>query len=174
MILRFIILSFFLINNSYAADNLVKTNIKSEIIKVIKDKNIIEFKKNVILTRDDLSFLSDKMTVFTNEKSTINNNSIEFIKAKGNVKIFNEEFVATGNSGFYDVKNNIFKIFGNVILNEGTKIAYGEEFTYDINSANGFLSSNNVNDSDNKTRSTIIINEDLNNLKKEMNENSNN
>ena len=39
----------------------VKSNIKSDIVKIVKDKNFIEFKNNVILVREDISFLAKKM-----------------------------------------------------------------------------------------------------------------
>ncbi|MDA7705190.1 LptA/OstA family protein [Rickettsiales bacterium] len=164
-------LTFLTSNNLYAIEESVKTNIKSKSITIVKDKNFIEFNDNVLLTREDISFLSNKMLVFTDQEQKMNEKAkIKIVKANGKVKIFNEEFIATGNSGIYDIDKGVFKIFGDVILNEGTKIANGDEFTYDIANKNGFLSNNNPQ----KNRPTIIINEDLDNLKKDFNENSNN
>jgi lipopolysaccharide transport protein LptA len=165
------IFTFFLTTNIFAKNNKVKTDIKSKIITIFKNKNFIEFKEDVILTREDISFLSNQMLVFTDQNSKINNKiEIKLVKANGKVKIFNKEFIATGDSGIYDIDQGFFKIFGNVILNEGSKIANGDEFTYIIAEKKGLLSSKNLE----KNRPTIIINEDLNNLKKDFDENSNN
>lgn len=172
MFIRILILILIFIPNIILAEESgVKTDITSEKIIMVKNKNFIEFQDNVILTREDLSFLSNRMQVFTNEIGNKDKKTeIKIIKAKDKVKIFNQEFIATGNSGTYDVKKGIFNIFGNVILNEGTKIAYGDKFTYNIANRKGFLSSNNKENN----RPTIIINENLDNFKKELDENSNN
>ena len=163
-----IFLFIFLFTNNVIADNKqIKTNIKSEIIKIAKNKNFIEFKDNVILVREDISFLADKMIVFTKKNKNISNDfQIELIEADGKVKIFSQEFIATGDSGIYDIRKNFFKIYGNVILNEGTRIANGSEFVYDITTEKGSLLSK-------KKRPIIIINEDLNNLTKDIDENLN-
>jgi lipopolysaccharide transport protein LptA len=172
MFIRILILICIFIPNIILAEKTsIKTDITSEKIIMVKNKNFIEFQDNVILTREDISFLSNKMQVFTSEISEKDKKmEIKIIKAKDKVKIFNQEFIATGNSGIYDVKKGIFNIFGNVILNEGTKIAYGDKFTYNIANRKGFLSSDNKENN----RPTIIINENLDNLKKELDENSNN
>ncbi|MFT4718087.1 MAG: lipopolysaccharide transport protein LptA [Rickettsiales bacterium] len=165
---RLFFLSIILFTSSLFAEvGGVKSNIKSEIVKIVKDKNFIEFKNNVILVREDISFLAKKMLVFTKKGKEMSNDfQIELIEASGKVKIFNQTFIATGDYGTYDVKKNIFKIYGNVILNEGTKIAKGSEFIYDITTEKGSLLSQ-------KDRPVIIINEDLNNLKQDINENFN-
>jgi lipopolysaccharide transport protein LptA len=168
--------------NNTKSEDITPTNIKSDTIIVTKDKNIIEFEYNVVLTKDDISLLSDKMLVLIEEKKINQNNGknskreIKSAKAIGNVKMFGEEFFATGDFGDYDVKNSLFKITGNVILNEGTKIANGDEFTYDLIKKSGFLSSKNSKDgdkSDKSSRPMVIINEDIDNFK-QNNETSDN
>ena len=162
-------------NNIYAKNSAVKTNIKSKIVKIVKDKNFIEFKGNVILVQEDISFLANQMLVFIDKNKKMSDKAeIQLIKAKGKVKIFNQEFIATGDSGIYDVDKDIFKIFGDVILNEGTKIAYGTEFIYDVSNKKGSLSSSVKNNDGKVSRPTVIIHEDLNNLKQGINEDSDN
>ncbi len=110
------------------------TKINSNFIEVTRNNQVIYFRGNVILERGDLSFLADDMVVFYDKdkkKSNSGKNSnIKKIEAKHNVKIFNEEFVATGEFGFYDPKNNLFTLKQNVVLNKGTSTAKGDKFTY--------------------------------------------
>tara|TARA_Y100000389_G_scaffold38523_1_gene32895 strand:+ start:2748 stop:3266 length:519 start_codon:yes stop_codon:yes gene_type:complete len=156
------------ITNVFAINAEVKTNITSDKVKIVKDKNFIEFIDNVILVREDISFLANKMWVLTDDDKKMSDDfQIKLIKASDKVKIFNQEFIATGDQGIYDVKKNFIKIYGNVILNEGTKIAKGSEFVYDITLGKASLSSKS------EERPVIIINENLNNLKKDIDENLN-
>ena len=64
------------------------------------------------------------------------------IEAKNNVKIFNGEFIATGKYGFYNPDQNTVILKENVIFNNGTSIANGEKFTYDLKTKKGDLIGN--------------------------------
>lgn len=80
------------------------------------------------------------MTVFyvQNKKSSQGEKTqIKRIEASDNVKIFSEEFVGSGDSGFYDPSQNVFVLEKNVIINNGTSIASGGKFVYDITTKKG-------------------------------------
>ena len=64
---------------------------------------------------------------------------IKRIEAKDNVKIFNDEFLATGKSGFYDPKADNFILEEDVVINQGTSVATGEKFIYNLTTKKGNL-----------------------------------
>jgi lipopolysaccharide export system protein LptA len=72
------------------------------------------------------------MIVLYNEKKSgaDDESSIRRIDAKENVKIFSEEFVASGESGYYEPAKSIFVLEKNVIVNNGSSIASGDKFVY--------------------------------------------
>ncbi len=146
---RFIIIflisyfSYSKISFSNIQNNNAPTKIKAEIIKVIRNSGEIEFINNAIIENADTSILADKIIVFYNEKgdnnSSNNKTSIKEAKAMGNIKIFNDEFVATGDNGFYKPEDESFVITDNVIFNDGTSIAKGERFVYNLAKRKGLL-----------------------------------
>lgn len=102
-----------------------------------------------MVEKDDSSLLAQKMTLFynenqkpkdknskfeeiKNEKIERSKASIKRIEARENVKIFSEEFIASGDFGYYDPQKNIFVLQKNVIVNNGTSIASGQEFIYNL------------------------------------------
>lgn len=114
------------------------TKIRSDIMDIKRKNQTIDFFGNVIVEKEDSSMLADKMTVFYEEKDNkkssseeeVKESSIKRINAESNVKVFSEEFIATGNSGYYEPKENIFVLEGNVIVNNGTSVANGSRFVY--------------------------------------------
>lgn len=170
--------------NSYANNNSKKNKsqikIKAEIFDIKQNNQKIDLINNVIIEKDDISLLSDKMEIIYQDikKNDLNNSSkIKEIKAINNVKMFNSEFVASSQIGIYDPKKNIFILKKNVIVNSGTSIATGEEFIYDLNIKKGFFSGNKKTTSNSlgqdkiDDRVTVIIGSDINeqvkNFKKE-------
>ena len=65
------------------------------------------------------------------------NSSIKKIEATNNVKVFNDEFVATGTYGFYSANQNNIILEKNVTFNNGTSVAHGEKFVYDLKTKKG-------------------------------------
>jgi lipopolysaccharide export system protein LptA len=63
--------------------------------------------------------------------------SIKRIDAKENVKIFTEDFIASGDVGYYDPSQDIFVLEQNVIVNNGTSIASGSKFVYNLGTKKG-------------------------------------
>jgi lipopolysaccharide transport protein LptA len=126
--------------------HVITTKIKSNFIDITRQDQTIYFSGKVILEREDISMLADKMTVYydqnqsDSEDSEVNNaQSIKKIVAKDNVKIFNQEFVATGKSGLYIPKEHNITLEDDVIFNNGTSLAHGQKFIYDLTTKKGHL-----------------------------------
>lgn len=116
--------------------------IRSDVIDIKQKYSSIEFIKNVVVDKDKSSLVADRMTVSyrlkkDKQKEDGQKSEIKQIDAIGNVKIFSDEFVASGNYGNYNPKTNSFTLKENVIVNNGTSIASGEEFIYIISSKKG-------------------------------------
>jgi len=174
----------FQISKSFANNNSKKNKsqikIKADIFDIKQNNQKIDLINNVIVEKDDISLLSDKMVIIyhDDEKTNLDKGSkIKEIKALSNVKMFNNEFVASSETGIYDPKKNVFILQKNVIVNSGTSIASGEQFTYDLNSKKGYFSGNkktapnSLSPYKNDDRVTVIIGSDINeqikNFKKE-------
>ncbi len=164
IIITFILSATFYNKTSFSniQNNNSQTKIKAQIINVKRNSNKIEFSQNAILENDDTSILADKIIVFYDEDKDNETTSIKEAIAIDNVKIFNQEFVATGDNGLYNTKEESFTIKDNVIFNNGTSIAKGEKFIYNVKSKRGFLVGNAQNASKLKSdsRVIVIINED--------------
>lgn len=111
------------------------------------------------------------MTVLYYEKSSgAQKSKIRKIEAHSNVKIFSEEFVGSGDFGFYDPAQNIFVLEKNVIVNNGASIASGDKFVYDLNTKKGrFLGKKDetsITGSGGGKRVTVILGEDAKQIQK--------
>lgn len=122
--------------------------------------------------------LAEKMTVYyfeENEAKPVDENgkaaSIKKIEAKEKVKISNADFVATGDYGYYDPIPNLFILQDNVVVNNGSSIAHGTKFVYNLNTKKGNLIGGEkqlLKDSltPEDKRVVVIINEDKEKQKK--------
>lgn len=145
--------------------------IRSDIIDIKRKSQEINFFHNVVIEKDDGSLLAEKMTVFYDEENKDSKGSkIKRIEAKENVKIFSEEFVGSGDSGFYDPGKNIFVLEKNVIVNNGTSIASGDKFLYDLATKKGrFLGKKDetsIAENGDDKRVMVIIGSDMGEVKK--------
>ena len=130
--------------------------------------------------KDDSSLLAQKMTLLYDQKSGKEGEKkagIKRIDAKENVKIFSEEFIASGEFGYYLPKENIFVLEKKVIVNNGTSIASGEKFLYNLLTKKGkFIGKKDEtsiagkanNGADNRV--VVVIGEDFQKPKKSKNE----
>jgi len=84
-----------------------------------------------------MTVLYDEKAEKTAGESGGKRSSIKRIDAKENVRIFSEEFIASGDVGFYDPEKNIFVLEKNVIVNNGTSIASGDKFIYNLQTKKG-------------------------------------
>lgn len=165
----FVILMLFFISNSWSQESSLfsqdasDVKIRSEIIDIKRKLQRIEFKKNVIVESGDSSLLADRMYVLYLEGSSKGQGSVQKIIANDNVKIFAQDFTATGKKGHYDPKQDVFVLEEDVIVNNGLSIASGEYFLYDLKNEKGiFIGQKNVEQiNDNKdNRVKVIINSD--------------
>lgn len=142
------------------------TKIKSKTIKVKRKSGIIEFNDNAVIEKDDSSILADKMVVFYEEQKTDKSANLKKVEAIGNVKIFNQEFTVTGKKGIYTPSDDSLVIQDDVILNDGTSVAHGQKFLYNLKTKKGLLDGVNSNENSKNLpkkagngRVTVIINE---------------
>jgi len=167
-------------NNKNSSSNFLSkpTKIRSEKITIIKKSQLIEFSDNVILEKEESSLLADKMIVVyaENKSNNLNNKStkIKKIEAFDHVKIFTDDSTATGDSGFFNPNDNTFVLEKNVIVNNGTSIASGEKFVYNLTTKKGYfigkqIQNNTQNVQDDRV--TVIITDSVKDLKKTNNNN---
>ena len=184
------------------------TRIRSDIIDIKRKSQTIDFLGNVAVEKEDSSLLAKKMTVIYEEKSAQKpksksveskifkeeiakdeeksslepkpkkESSIKRIDAKEDVKIFSEEFIATGNTGYYDPSENIFVLEKNVMVNNGTSIANGDKFIYHLDTKKGnfvgkSLESSVIGEEVTDKRVMMVIGDDLKTQKTSKKSNKN-
>ena len=167
---------FFGSKNIFAKNSskIITTTIKADFIDVKRRNETINLLGNVTVEKEDLSIKADSALVYYYEKNTEQSeegNSIKKIEATDNIKIFNGEFVATGKYAVYDPQLNNLILEENVIFNNGTSIAKGEKFIYDLKTKKGNLigtdkkpaanQQSNQNDEDDGRVIVIIDDNDL-------------
>lgn len=63
--------------------------------------------------------------------------SVEKIIAESHVKVFMQDSTATADTGYYDPKDETFVLEKNVVVNDGTSIANGDKFIYNLKTQKG-------------------------------------
>lgn len=136
------LLLLFVSTNSFALNKRQKnktpeipTKIRSKIIDINRSSQEIKFIGDVIIEKGDSSMLADRMKIiYLEENSKENKEGVKIKKviANDNVRIFSDEMVATSDSGYYDPEKEIFILEDNVIVNNGTSIANGDKFIYNV------------------------------------------
>lgn len=118
-----------------------------------------------------------------NKSNEIDNKStkIKKIEAFDHVKIFTDDSTATGDSGYFDPNENIFVLQKNVMVNNGTSIASGEKFIYNLTTKKGSfigkqnktnIQKNQISGEKNQDdRVTVIITDEIKDFKKTQNDN---
>lgn len=153
------------------------TRIRSDIIDIKRKSETVDFINNVVVEKDDSSLLAQNMTIFYNEKSEGKSAEIKIIKAKDNVRIFSEEFVASGDSGYYDPSKDIFALEKNVVVNNGTSLASGNKFVYNLKTKKGkFIGgsdSTSIVRNGGDERVVVVIGNDLEDRKKQTKKSKN-
>ncbi len=123
------------------------TKIRSDIIDIKRKSEQVNFIGNVVVEKDDSSFLSNKMTILyveKKDKKSKKQNSEEITKEDTNksvikrvytnekVRIFSDEFTAVGDKGYYDPEQDVFVLEKNVMVNNGVSVARGDKFIHHI------------------------------------------
>lgn len=103
-------------------------------------------------------------------KTAGSKSEIKKIEAFDNVRIFSEDFIASGEYGYYDPKQSFFVLERNVIVNNGTSIASGDKFVYNIKTKKGnFVGKKNetsITGNGGDKRVVVVIGNDLKDQKK--------
>ncbi len=166
---------FFCCTNVWAASTFKKetpTRIRADIIDIKRKLQIVDLIDNVVVEKDDSTILADKMKVFYEE--TENETKVKKADAENHVKIFSDDFIANGDFGHYEPENDTFTLEKNVIVNNGTSIATGDKFIYNLITKKGnFIGEKNesaVNNVEPDKRVMVIIGDDFKTSKKNKND----
>ena len=177
-----VLIIFYPIKTTFAAQesgvgNIITTKITANFIDIKRKSEMVNLIGNVTVEKEDLSIKADNMVVYyyENKGDQDQGDKIKRIEAIDNVKIFNGDITATGKYGFYNPDQNNLILEKNVIFNNGTSVAKGQKFIYDLKTKKGNLvgkkdSSTTNKASDSEGRVVVII--DDNDFKK-PNPNSN-
>jgi len=146
-----------------------QTRIRSDIIDIKRKSQTVTFLNNVVVEKQDSSLLARRMVVLYAESGE-KKGEIKKIEAFDNVKIFSEDFIASGEYGYYDPANSFFVLERKVIVNNGTSIGSGNKFIYNIKTKKGNFVGKSEETSLGKAkldkRVTVIIGNDINEQKK--------
>jgi lipopolysaccharide transport protein LptA len=122
--------------------NIITTKITANFIDIKRKSEMVNLIGNVIVEKEDLSIKADNMVVYYYENKGDQDDQggkIKRIEAANNVKIFNGDITATGKYGFYNPDQNNLILEKNVIFNNGTSVAKGQKFIYDLKTKKGNL-----------------------------------
>ncbi len=156
--------------------------ITADELEVFRIENKAIFTGTVEAVQGDMKLNADKMTVFyaqnNNENSKKNtpaspsagaSNSIEKIKATGNVFLSTPTETAQGNYGDYDLNTKTIKLNEEVVLTKGKNVVKGDFFVYNQETGHskvwyaGTTKTNSVTGESNKServRSIFVPKED--------------
>ncbi len=156
----------------------VPTKIRSDVIDIKRKSQTVNFIGNVVIEKADSNLFSQKMTVLYEEKKdqksgesqasqASQESSIKKIYTDEKVKIFGDDFVATGDSGYYDPKQDVFVLEKNVMVNNGISVARGDKFIYNITSKkSNFVSREEKSAEEDDKRVVVVIGDDVKDSKK--------
>ncbi|MCP5381180.1 MAG: OstA family protein [Kordiimonadaceae bacterium] len=93
-------------------------DISADRLEVKQKENIALFTGNVVVTQDDMSLVSDRITVFyQGERDENNSSSISRLDASGNVTLTSPTETIKSTWGVYDFTEKIITLGGNVEFN---------------------------------------------------------
>lgn len=125
--LCFFILSIYKV---YAVENVVDIN--ANLMEVIDDKKTIIFTGDVVAKKGDITLYCAKLDVFYNENSETKKKEIDYMIAKGNVKIVQTNRMAMGDIAKYFNKEDIIILEGNPakVKEKGENEVTGNKITF--------------------------------------------
>ena len=113
----------------------------------VRDKDkVATFSGGVKVVQGDTTMRAKSLAVFYDgEGSTANTltaakpgpsgqQRIKRLEAKGGVKVCQDEQVATGDTGIFDMQSNTVTLLGNVVLTKGMNVLKGEKLTVNLSS----------------------------------------
>jgi lipopolysaccharide export system protein LptA len=113
----------------------------------VRDKDkVATFSGGVKVVQGDTTMRAKTLAVFYDgEGSTANaltaakpgpsgQQRIKRLEARGGVKVCQDEQVATGDTGIFDMQSNTVTLLGNVVLSKGMNVLKGEKLTVNLDS----------------------------------------
>ena len=113
----------------------------------VRDKDkVATFSGGVKVVQGDTTMRAKTLAVFYDgEGSTANaltaakpgpsgQQRIKRLEARGGVKVCQDEQVATGDTGIFDMQSNTVTLVGNVVLSKGMNVLKGEKLTVNLDS----------------------------------------
>lgn len=104
-----------------------KLDIKSDILKYDRQKNIATFEGNVLICIEGIKLRTEKVVFHFKNKSKIKEvripSKIKAIRSKNNSVILADK-------GIYILESETLKLLGNVALEDGEKVIVTKEMTY--------------------------------------------
>jgi lipopolysaccharide export system protein LptA len=113
----------------------------------VRDKDkVATFSGGVKVVQGDTTMRAKSLAVFYDgEGSTANTltaakpgpsgqQRIKRLEARGGVKVCQDEQVATGDTGIFDMQSNTVTLLGNVVLTKGMNVLKGEKLTVNLGS----------------------------------------
>jgi len=113
----------------------------------VRDKDkVATFSGGVKVVQGDTTMRAKSLAVFYDgEGSTANaltaakpgpsgQQRIKRLEARGGVKVCQDEQVATGDTGIFDMQSNTVTLLGNVVLTKGMNVLKGEKLTVNLGS----------------------------------------
>jgi lipopolysaccharide transport protein LptA len=116
------------INANLKQDNSI-TNIRSDKLDIVWQEKKGDFIGHVVLNKEGTRVEADKMTAIINQTS----NQLDRVHAYGNVKITNNDQIATGEYGEYIVTTGILTLRNNVTLIKQDNKITGDILHYNFN-----------------------------------------
>lgn len=111
ILIIFIILVF---KSAFAQEGNV-VDINANLMEFMEDKRLIIFTGDVVAKRNDITLYCSKLEVFYKENEKTKKKEIDYMIAKGDVKVVQKDRIAKGDLGKYLHKEDIIILEGNPV-----------------------------------------------------------
>ncbi len=146
--MRLFLIAVFLYSSTlFAAEPVKQTKITSDLIRIRRHVQQVEFIGNAKIDRGDDVIFANRMILFYEKKAeNIANQSlpressesgIKMIDIDGAVKIFSDDMIATSAFGRYEPGKKLVTLERNVVVNRGSSVAKGAKFVYNVETKRG-------------------------------------
>ncbi len=128
-----IMLIFLFFKNVHAQDKNI-VDINANLMEFMEDKRMIIFSGDVVAKKADITLYCSKLEVFYTENEKSNKKEIDYMIAKGDVKIVQKDKIARGDLGKFFNKEDIIILEGNpvTVTEKGENQVIGNKITFFI------------------------------------------